>query len=325
MVIVGSIIVAVILALIWTHMLMNRRNQDKFHYAGKLHNVGHRKLHIHVSGQNEAPTVVFDHGSEYGASSHTWHMVIERVQHFSKVVTYDRAGYGYSDGGTYPRTNMSHVEDLRELLQAENIKGPVIIVGHGYGAINARLFAHRYPKQVSGLILVDALHEDEYSGKFPEQYEVEQLKKQKKYKLYTVLTYFGVVKGLLRLQSSLRQLLNHYPREIRKQIWTLIALNKTVKTIANEQAYIEQGFNQIRKVKSYKNIPVTVIIGGGIDDDSNDLKQARYDTAANMKKLSEQGLLIVAPNSDRHVPIEQPEVVADAIRRMINLIKKEYV
>ena len=325
MVIVGCIIVAVILALIWTQMLMNRRNQDRFHYPGKLHTVGHRKLHIQVSGQSEAPTVVFDHGSEYGASALTWHMVTERVQHFSRVITYDRAGYGFSDGGTYPRTNISHVEDLRELLLAENIKGPVIIVGHGYGAINARLFAYRYPKQVSGLILVDALHEDEHSGKFSAYYETEHLKIQKKYKSCTLLTYFGVVKGLLRLQSSLRQLLNHYPLAIRKQIWTLIALNKTVKTIASEQAYTEQGFNQVRKVKSYKNIPVTVIIGGKVDDDSKDRKQVRYDTAADMKKLSDQGLLIVAPNSDRHVPIEQPEVVADAIRRMINLIKKEYV
>ncbi|MCR8657356.1 alpha/beta fold hydrolase [Paenibacillus endoradicis] len=325
MVIIGCIIVAVVLALIWTQMLMNRRNQNRFHYVGKLHNVGNRKLHIHVSGQSEAPTVVFDHGSEYGASSLTWHMVTERVQHFSRVVTYDRAGYGFSDGGTYPRTNMSHVEDLRQLLLAENIKGPIIIVGHGYGAINARLFAYRYPKQVSGLILVDALHEDEQSGKFLEYYETDQLKRQKRYKGYTVLTYFGLVKGLLRLQSSLRQLLNYYPLAIRKQIWTLIALNKTVKTIANEHAFIEQGFNQLRKVKSYKNIPVTVIIGGKVDDDSSVLKQARYDTAAEMKKLSEQGLLIVAPNSDRHVPSEQPEVVADAIRRMINLIKKEYV
>ena len=322
MVIIGCSIVAVILALLWTQMLMNRLNQHKYHCAGTLHTIGHRKLHIHVTGQSEAPTVVFDHGSEYGASSLTWHMVAERVEHFSRVVTYDRAGYGFSDGGSYPRTSMDHVDDLHQLLRSEHIKGPIIIVGHGYGAINARLFAYRYPKQVIGMILIDAIHEDGYTGKFLEQH----LNVTKRYKSYTLLSYFGIVKGILRLKSSLRQLLQHYPIAIRKQIWTLIALNKTVKTIANEQTHIEQAFNQVRKVTSYNNIPITVIIGGKTEYGTNDeLKQARYDIAANIKKLSEQGLLIVASNSSQHVPIEQPEVVADAIRRMINLIKKEYV
>ncbi|HIW31628.1 MAG TPA: alpha/beta hydrolase [Candidatus Paenibacillus intestinavium] len=325
MVIIGCSIVAIILALLWTQMLMNRRNQNRYHCAGRLHMIGQRKLHIDVSGQSEAPTVVFDHGSEYGASSLTWHMVAERVEHFSRVVTYDRAGYGFSDGGSYPRTSMDHVDDLHQLLLAENITGPVIIVGHGYGALNARLFAYRFPKQVSGIILVDALHEDEHTNKYPEQYMKEQLKLQKRYKRYTLLNYIGVAKGLLRLQRPLHQLFNHYPMAIRQQMWTLIALNKTVKTIANEQAHIEQVFNQVRKVKSYKNIPVTVIIGGKMVDDSNDLMQARYALAAQMKKLSEEGLLIIAPNSDRHVPTEQPEVVADAIRRMINHLKSEYV
>lgn len=325
MVIIGCSMVAVIVALLWLQMVMNRRNQQRFHCAGRIHTVGHRKLHIHVSGQSEAPTIVFDHGSEYGASALTWHMVAERVEHFSKVVTYDRAGYGFSDGGNYARTSSDYVEDLHQLLLAEHIKGPIIMVGHGYGALNARLYAYRYPKQVCGMILIDARHEDEYAGKFPEQYTEEQLKLQRRYKIYVFLNYFGIVKGLLSLQSSLRQLYNYYPSAIRKQIWTLIALNKTVKTIANEQSHIEQSFNQVRNIKQYKNIPITVIIGGSMEKTSDDQKQAKYNSAAEMKNLSEEGLLIVAPNSNRHVPTEQPEVVADAIRRMIHRLKRDYV
>ena len=58
---------------------------------------------------------------------------------------------------------------------------------------------------------------------------------------------------------------------------------------------------------------MTVIIVSNMEDVSNVLKQARYDIAANMQKLSEQGLLITVPISDLHVPTEQPEVVSEAI------------
>lgn len=305
--------------------LFDRRNQERYSCAGRLHTVGHRKLHIHVTGQSDGPTIVFDHDCEFGASSLNWHMVAERVQHFAKVVTFDRSGYGWSDGGSYPRTNLQNVEDLRQLLLAENIKGPVILVGHGYGAVNARLFAHRYPKQVSGLIFVEAWHEEERTGRFPEHYISDLVKVEKRYKRYITLAHFGWVKILLSLQASFRKLVKLYPPLIAKKVWALASLKKTTKAISSEYSHQDAGYNQIRNVSSYKNIPITVIIGGKMDDVSPETKQAKYDVANELKNLSEEGLLIVAPNSGRHVPIEQPEMIADAIRRMINRLKTEYV
>ncbi|MEP7189652.1 MAG: alpha/beta fold hydrolase, partial [Roseiflexaceae bacterium] len=38
--------------------------------------------------------------------------------------------------------------------------GPYVLVGHSFGGYPVRLFAHQFPKEVVGMVLVDAAHED---------------------------------------------------------------------------------------------------------------------------------------------------------------------
>lgn len=323
-IVISIIVVLTLLFLLLFQSYLNVYNGAKYAPSGRLHSIGNRKLHIQVKGQMDGPVVVFDHNCEYGQSSLSWQMVVERVQHFAKVVVFDRSGYGWSEGGAYPRTNITNVEDIRQLLLAENIKGPIIYVGHGYGAIDARLFALRYPKQVSGIILIDPWHEEEQSGKFPEAYNVDKEKRLKAYKRYVSLAPWGFVKPILLIASPIREYASYYSAALAKKIRTISALKKTIKAIHSEAVSVEVGYNQIRNVKEYKNTPITVLISGG-EQQASSIRQAKYEMASELKNLSEEGLLIVAPNSKHNVPVEQPELVADAIRRMITYLKKEYV
>ena len=54
------------------------------------------------------------------------------------------------------------VEDLHTLLQVAEVEGPHILVGHSFGGLLVRLYAHRYPEEVAGIVLVDAVHEDQF-------------------------------------------------------------------------------------------------------------------------------------------------------------------
>jgi pimeloyl-ACP methyl ester carboxylesterase len=45
--------------------------------------------------------------------------------------------------------------DLRSLLQAAKIPSPYILVGHSLGGTLVQVFAHSYPTEVAGLVLVD--------------------------------------------------------------------------------------------------------------------------------------------------------------------------
>jgi pimeloyl-ACP methyl ester carboxylesterase len=51
------------------------------------------------------------------------------------------------------------VAELHALLQAAEIPGPYVLVGHSLGGLFARLYAATYPNEVVGMVLVDAYSE----------------------------------------------------------------------------------------------------------------------------------------------------------------------
>jgi pimeloyl-ACP methyl ester carboxylesterase len=102
-----------------------------------------------------SPTVVLDAGSPN--TSKTWRWVQPQLARQTRVCAYDRAGLGRSAppprGHRTPRTQ---VRELRLMLSAARIPGPYVVVGHSWGGLLARIFAHDYPAQTTGVVLVDA-------------------------------------------------------------------------------------------------------------------------------------------------------------------------
>jgi pimeloyl-ACP methyl ester carboxylesterase len=83
------------------------------------------------------------------------------VAKFARVCSYDRAGLGGSDPAPTPRTIVAFTEDLHALLANAKVPGPYVLVGHSLGGILARLYASYYPAEVAGMVMVDSAHEDE--------------------------------------------------------------------------------------------------------------------------------------------------------------------
>jgi pimeloyl-ACP methyl ester carboxylesterase len=66
---------------------------------------------------------------------------------------------GWSETGPSPRTMKQEVFELHELLQAAGVSGPLVLVGHSIGGLNARLYANAHGSDVAGMVLVDPAHE----------------------------------------------------------------------------------------------------------------------------------------------------------------------
>ncbi|WP_394174826.1 alpha/beta fold hydrolase, partial [Guptibacillus hwajinpoensis] len=111
-----------------------------------------------IGKKNGKPTVVMEAG--YGDYSKGWDSIISEVASLTEVLVYDRAGLGKSEASSKPRTSLEMVKELKELLDKMSITPPYLLVGHSFGGVNARLYAGRYPDDVSGLILVDSTPED---------------------------------------------------------------------------------------------------------------------------------------------------------------------
>jgi len=128
---------------------------DASHYPppGKLVDIGGYRLHINCTGTG-SPTVILDAG--LGGTSLDWSKVQPAVAHFTRVCSYDRAGYGWSDTGPGPRTSQQIVKELHLLLVHAQVSGPYILVGHSLGGLNMRQYAYRYPGEVAEMVLLNA-------------------------------------------------------------------------------------------------------------------------------------------------------------------------
>ncbi len=120
--------------------------------------VGGYRLYLQCIGAG-SPTVVLEAG--LGSPSEVWGLVQPGVARFTRVCAYDRAGVGGSDAGPRPRTSGTIVAALHTLLRRAGVGGPYVLVGHSIGGFHARLYAHRYPREVAGMVLVDASHPDQ--------------------------------------------------------------------------------------------------------------------------------------------------------------------
>jgi pimeloyl-ACP methyl ester carboxylesterase len=138
-------------------------------FAG-LVDIGGRSLYLECHGTG-SPTVILEAG--YRASGRYWtddllhpddprQMVLPGVAETTRVCAYDRPGtmsgedHGRSDAIAQPRTDSEVVAELHALLQAAAVPGPYVLAGHSRGGFQARLYAATYPDEVVGLVLVDA-------------------------------------------------------------------------------------------------------------------------------------------------------------------------
>ena len=119
---------------------------------GRLIDIGTHRLHVLEKGQG-SPSIVLEAGLMSTVLS--WSEIQRTLAHSYRVVSYDRAGLGWSDLGPMPRTAERMVAELHTLLERAEIPPPYLLVGHSFGGLTMPLFAARYPQETAGLVLVD--------------------------------------------------------------------------------------------------------------------------------------------------------------------------
>ena len=129
-----------------------RRDRRRFPPLGRLVDLGSHKLQLLESG-TDSPTIVLEAGLMFTVLS--WSNLQRELEQSYRVVSYDRAGLGWSDLGPMPRTAERIVDELHTLLQRAAIPPPYLLVGHSFGGLTMPLFAARFPEKTAGMVLVD--------------------------------------------------------------------------------------------------------------------------------------------------------------------------
>jgi pimeloyl-ACP methyl ester carboxylesterase len=119
---------------------------------GQLVDIGGRHINMQCAGTGK-PTVILMAG--LFSWSLVWYKTQPVIAQRTRVCTFDRAAYGFSDPAPRPQIISEVVDDLHSALKAGDIPGPYVLVGHSLGGLEARVYAQRWPEDIVGMVLVD--------------------------------------------------------------------------------------------------------------------------------------------------------------------------
>jgi pimeloyl-ACP methyl ester carboxylesterase len=116
---------------------------------GKLVDVGGYRVHLYCVGAGSPTAVILGAGYSFD-----WGLVQPEIAGITQICAYDHSGSAWSDEG--PKDSCAlRVQEVHTALKNAGIAGPYVLVGHSLGAVVARLYVAQYPDEVAGIVFVD--------------------------------------------------------------------------------------------------------------------------------------------------------------------------
>jgi pimeloyl-ACP methyl ester carboxylesterase len=235
---------------------------------------------------HRSPTVVFE-----GGLTTDWYQLQNQLAPFTRVCSYDHPNSPYgpwsrSEHAPTPRTAGDFVADLHALLAAARVPGPYVLAGHSNGGLYTQLYASTHPRQVAGLVLIDAVHS---------AYHKRQL---------------ALVKTLLppdefeACRQASMTLLHPLQDPEQVDIWA-----------SERQTRLALRRSPLRPM------PLVVLARGRPDPGVNPVEQLWRQLQQELAQLVPGGRLATATESGHDIQHEQPELVLDAIRDVVLAVR----
>ena len=255
--------------------------------------VGNYRLYYCVAGKSDI-TVVLD--ADIKDFSKSWSTIFPKIARYSRVFKYDRPGLGKSDSpGSTPLTSRQAARDLYQLLQEARVPGPYLLVGHGLGGWNMRMFARLYPGDTAGLLLIDSPHEN-----FDD--ERDQL-----------------------LQSSQKSTIKRIPDSFSYQPYQSGKVLDLPPKIKNEYRNADQTRKSLRVQNILGNKPLIILSAEKHrftpKKHAHKLEKVWKQQQRYLTNLSTDSRIIIARKSGHYIQFDQPDLVVKSIKALLKSIR----
>lgn len=314
-------VIALLVALIAVgegyQLLGQHRDVSMYPAPGRLVEVGGYRLHIYRSGSGAIPVVLV---AANGGGVLDWYKVQPEVAKFTQVISYDRAGMGWSEANPEPRSSAQVVQELHSLLGKAGIKAPYVLVGHSLGGLHLQLYAMRYPDEVAGLVLVDASHADMATrNEFV----------PKAFTMPTLVRMIGSL-GVVRLLNGLNDRANlrapseagpGFVPELEHESSMIYSHTGTLVAMAREFAALPEGAAQVRAANlRLGDKPLYVLTRSGEPNPSPERRAMEtlwMGWQADLASRSHNVKHVVAEHSGHFIHQDQPDLVVTAIQQTV--------
>ena len=303
---------------------------------GRLVDIGTHRLHLHCAGDG-APTVVFD--AALGASSLSWSLVQPSIARVTRACAYDRAGFGWSEGGLMPRTAGRIADELHQLLEIAAVPGPYILVGHSYGGLVMRVFAARHAAAVAGLVLIEPAIPEEWVTPSHEQHAlIRRGVRLCRYgagaarsgvaRAVSLLVNLGALpaaralvafasRGALRREDEgILAPMWKLPPEARRVLGRMWTRPQFFEALGSQIEHVSQSAAEMLRDTHENLVDMPLIVMS-----SSAAHERRIAADLALAKQSRRGRHIVAPESGHWVPLDAPQAVIDAIVDIVDQVR----
>lgn len=278
---------------------------------GSIINIAGAGLHVYCSGPEDAPPVFLETGM--GVVSDAWSRVHHDLAQDHRVCRYDRAGTGHSDPFDGAKDAGATADRLAALADAVGIEGPMVITGHSYGGLVARVFAHRFPERAAALVLVDSAHEE--MG--------ERLPPLGREMVEDILGAFDTLRlmnrfGVLRIVGAPAPWMGGLDNEARERAAAVYASVSHMRAAAEEAEAWRDGTSteQAQAIDSFGDLPMTVLVAGHYPDELVEPWRALQQDLAG---LSTRSRLVFVSEADHFGLVQDPKharLVAAEVRAL---------
>ena len=312
---IAGLVLVLLLAGVVYQFVTTKIDERRYPALGEMVDVGGNNLHLNCTGEaGGAPTVVMDSG--LGGTVLDWQLVQPELAKSTRVCTYDRASMGWSDPGPQPRTSQQIVKELHTVLGNAGVTGPYVLVGHSFGGTNMQVYASQYPDEVAGMVLVDSALEDEKAVALTQSHQPSPLMM----KIYATI-------GLTRLPYTLGgETSGLTSPELEDEQAAISSHRKHIFAVADETSSLEESFDENRTdPMSLGDKPLMVLTAGTVqlagtglsEEQMNLIDKLHSESQAALTRRSENAKQIIVEDSGHYIQVEQPDLVIDAIRQVV--------
>jgi pimeloyl-ACP methyl ester carboxylesterase len=274
-------------------------------------------MRIECSGSG-SPAIVLDAG--LGDDGLIWARVQPALAKTTRVCSYDRAGFGWSDALPPPRDADHIATELHGLLAEAHVTGPVVLMGHSIAGIYLRDYASRYPENVVGLIFVD--------GSTPLQNRSPAFKAHPNPEppslLEVLLKKAAFAAGIPRLLGECSRRLPGFDPHAAKLLAEDQCHDRSTAVAAERESFDRSGEETVH-TGPYGALPILIFSQDpartAAQGEPMDVVMAWNQMQENLKQLSTRSRRIIAKGSSHYIQGNRPDLIEREVPKFIEQIR----